>query len=368
MNSSAKLKDASDLQMNCGSDAILEVRRSARLVPIIRPIREVVPGADHRSAIPGTPPAILQSAILAESDFDDLTILKRPYLLGDWFRAGDLGFIFGKRGLGKSWLSLAMARALAEGSSCGPWNAAGATRVLYVDGEMAADDLRSRNHSLRECKGDILFLSHQIVFDRTEKSLCLSDSTQQHELTTLCENLGVKVLILDNIGCLFRNVSENDADDWRDVVEGWLLGLRRRGIAVILVAHAGRNTQTMRGTSKREDAAFWILRLDEPTQADHSEGARFITRFTKNRNASFDPPPLEWEFAPQGEGVRVSYREADSLVILRQWIEDGLTSCTDIAAEMGLSKGQVSRLAKQAEKAGWLGKKGREYVLKPSLT
>jgi len=40
-----------------------------------------------------------------------------------------------------------------------------------------------------------------------------------------------------------------------------------------------------------------------------------------------------------------------------------LTSATDIADEMGISKGQVSKLAKQGNAAGWLKKAGRDYAL-----
>jgi RecA-family ATPase len=206
---------------------------------------------------------VLATSVLSETEFDNLAIADRPALLDNWFKAGDTGYIYGKRGLGKSWLALLIGRALAEGGKCGPWNAPRACRVLYVDGEMSADDLRSRNTALREKQGELMFLSHQVLFDRTRKALCLSDAAQQAELTKVCESWKIDVLILDNVACLFRGIEENSADDWRDQVENWLLDLRRRGIAVMIVAHAGRNTATMRGTSKREDAAFWIIRLDE---------------------------------------------------------------------------------------------------------
>ena len=157
-------------------------------------------------------------------------------------------------------------------------------------------------------------------------------------------------MILDNVACLFRGIEENSADDWRDQIENWLLDLRRRGIAVVIVAHAGRNTATMRGTSKREDAAFWIIRLDEVSGSDDQHGAKFVTRFVKNRNAPNDPASFEWNIRPDGKSVLVTYREADNLILFRQWIEDGLDTCGEIAEEMGLSKGQVSKLAKKQKK------------------
>jgi hypothetical protein len=123
------------------------------------------------------------------------------------------------------------------------------------------------------------------------------------------------------------------------------------------------SSATMRGTSKREDAAFWILRLDEVSDSDDRNGARFVTRFVKNRNAPGDPVPLEWNIRPDGNSVLLTYEEADNLALFRQWIEDGLETCSEIAEEMGLSKGQVSKLAKKAERAGWLEKIGRKYRL-----
>lgn len=305
---------------------------------------------------------VLEPALLDDEQLAGLDIPKRESFMGDWFRASDYGIIFGKRGLGKSWLAMALARHLAEGRDFGPWECPAPRRVVYVDGEMSLDDYRQRVQTLSEGPGSMMTLSHQQVFNRTQKALCLSDPAQQAELTRLCEQERVDVLFLDNGACLFRGVGENDADSFRDMVEGWLLDLRRRGIAVVLVQHAGRNG-AIRGTSKREDAAFWILRLDDAGQPDGGEGARFITRFVKNRNASQDPPPMDWHFRPEGAKTLINFKAADSMAIFRQWIEDGLESCSEIAEEMGLSKGTVSKMAKRAEREGWLKNSGRKYIV-----
>lgn len=39
----------------------------------------------------------------------------------------------------------------------------------------------------------------------------------------------------------------------------------------------------MRGTSRREDAAFWVMRLDSSNVDDVVPGARFVGQFTKYR-------------------------------------------------------------------------------------
>ena len=53
----------------------------------------------------------------------------------------------------------------------------------------------------------------------------------------------------------------------------------------------------------------------------------------------------EWAFQPNGTGIVLSYTEANRADVVLQWVRDGLNHCTDIATEMGLSKGQVSKLA-----------------------
>jgi predicted transcriptional regulator len=45
------------------------------------------------------------------------------------------------------------------------------------------------------------------------------------------------------------------------------------------------------------------------------------------------------------------------------WVRNGLTSASDIASEIGLSKGAVSKLAQRAINDRLLVKKGREYAL-----
>ena len=175
----------------------------------------------------------------------------------------------------------------------------------------------------------------------------------------------MKFLILDNLSCLFTGIKENDADAW-ELVLPWLLDLRRNRIAVVFIAHAGRNG-FMRGTSRREDAAFWIIQLAEAKDAGEiQDGAKFVARFVKNRNATeADCPPLEWHFDwPKGETrARVNWKKLSTGQIFRQLIEDGVTGATEIAEEMDISKGQVSKLAKRAMTEGWLKKHGRDYAL-----
>ena len=63
----------------------------------------------------------------------------------------------------------------------------------------------------------------------------------------------------------------------------WLLKLRRRGIAVLLVHHAGTNGR-QRSTSRREDALDTVIALRRPEDYAPEQGARFEVHFEKLRN------------------------------------------------------------------------------------
>lgn len=308
----------------------------------------------------------LSKATCTSSGLALLDVPKREGILGEWFKEGDLGFVFGTRGLGKTWLAMLLARRIAEGGSVADWTVHKPRRVLYVDGEMALDSIRERDAALSAGPTEGMFyLQHEALFQLTGTVLNLTKPIVQAALSEKCRQDNIEVLILDNLSCLFTGMKENDADAWEQVLP-WLLELRRNRIAVVFIAHAGRNG-SMRGTSRREDAAFWIIQLAATKdEAEIQNGARFVARFVKNRNATeADCTPLEWSFLlPKGEvRAHVSWKKISTAQIFRQWIEDGVTSAQDIAEEMGISKGQVSKLAKRAIVEGWLVKSGREYAL-----
>jgi hypothetical protein len=213
-------------------------------------------------------------------------------------------------------------------------------------------------------------LQHEALFHLTGTVLNLTEPEAQAALLEKCRQDKIEILLLDNLSCLFSGMRENDADAWERVLP-WLLDLRRNRIAVIFVAHSGRNGM-MRGTSRREDAAFWIIDLLEIRDATESRhGAKFIARFVKNRNTiDADCPALEWTFVkPPGHvNAVVSWKKIVTPDRFRQCIEDGLVTASQIAEDMCLSRGQISKYATKAIKEGWLVKKGREYAFAPKKT
>jgi hypothetical protein len=192
----------------------------------------------------------------------------------------------------------------------------------------------------------------------------LADLNFQQGTLQFCIEHNFNVLIADNLSTLACGMDENKSLDW-EFISPWLLDLRRHHITAIIVHHAGRNNQ-MRGSSKREDPAFWILRLDQDTNAnDDQMGARFVSRFTKWRNSSAFPQSYRWHFRPLPEenDIDIQFEPASPLAVFLQWVSDGLDTCTDIAQEMDVSKGYISQLAKKALRLGRIHINGRRYEL-----
>ena len=118
-------------------------------------------------------------------------------------------------------------------------------------------------------------------------------------------------------------------------------------------------------------SAFSKARLDEVSNSlfREGEGAQFITRFTKNRQGTeIETSAQDWRFEPDGNSTQITFKSVSSLDLFLQLIEDGLTSCTDIATEMGATKGTISKLAKKAKEKGLLvfegSGRGTTYKLK----
>jgi hypothetical protein len=297
-----------------------------------------------------------------DNDLATLKISPRTPLVGDWLKAGDLGFIFASRGIGKSWFSMYLAKGLANKIDVGPWKTHCQARVLYLDGEMPPEDLKERARLLGPLTPHLAYTNHELLFQRTGKVMNLADLDFQAGTLAYCLTSGFNVLIADNLSTLASGMDENKSLDW-ELISPWLLTLRRHHITTVIVHHAGRNNQ-MRGSSKREDPAFWILRLDEDGSAFDQVGARFISRFTKWRNAASFPKTYRWQFLPLPEenDIDIRYETADPLYVFIQWVCSGLDTCSDIATEMDVSKGYISQLAKRAISLGRIKMNGRRYL------
>lgn len=349
---------------------------------------------------PGQPPPRppLAQFVLTAEQLAALVIPPRPALLDQWLCQGDLGYIYAPRGVGKTWMAMALPGAISCRRPLGLWAAAApdtsdsaptpnavpapeatpATApvpapvpdhipVLYVDGEMALKHTQYRAHGLDLSK--VHHLHHEHLFNQNGTCLNIGEVEDRQRLTDLIIQLGYQVLILDNLSSLASGVDENKGMDY-EPLSHWLLELRRRKITVIVVHHAGRNGM-MRGHSKREDACSWIIELRD-ARLESDPGAKFVSHFAKPSRNTGDPlPDMLWHFTTdKTTGITDIQCELAQVSEYEQFIQhvlEGVTSQKDLAEMMDKNKGTVSKWARKALQDGRLSG-GANKLLPPKAS
>lgn len=203
------------------------------------------------------------------------------------FREGHIGQIYAERGFGKSWLMQTIALVMATSIEALGFRNPAPCRVLYVDGEMASEELQERSANL--CR--VLHVPERsplldtgaltiIAADWQSDYLPRLDTLEgQEAIEPFVEN--ADMVMLDNRSCLFDPEGEKDPTAWQPA-QDYLLALRRRGKAVMLAHHSNRQGGA-RGISKAEDPMNLLLKLTRPEDYSQDQGARFLVTFDKAR-------------------------------------------------------------------------------------
>jgi len=277
------------------------------------------------------------------NDFLELDVPPREMLLNSILPERSLAMLYAPRGVGKTMLSLSIGLAVASGSGLLRWNAPRPRRVLYVDGEMPLVSLQERLRAI-SIGLDVGIPNDGfriLAADHTEDGISLGSDDEQNAIEPLLGD--VDLLILDNLSTLCTTGSESASDAWVPM-QNWLIKLRRQGISVLLIHHAGTNGR-QRGTSRREDALDTVIALRRPEDYSPEQGARFEVHFEKLRNrvegdgaVSFEAK-LESFVADERDGVRWSAHEVSPPMFKQatELFQHGLT-VREVAAVLLISK------------------------------
>jgi hypothetical protein len=197
------------------------------------------------------------------------------------FREGHIGEVYAARGIGKTWLLQTLALVAATGGEAMGISAPEAGRVLYIDGEMSSEEVRDRFAHLCQILG-VKPSSNLVVIgaDWQDDPLPPLD-TEDGQSAVEPFVAEADLIVLDNRSCLFDPEGEKDPSAWQAAQE-WLLGLRRRGKAILLGHHSNRNGGA-RGIGKPEDVMNLLLKLTRPGDYTQDQGARFLVEFDKAR-------------------------------------------------------------------------------------
>jgi putative DNA primase/helicase len=289
-------------------------------------------------------------------DFLSMDIPPREMVLAPVLPSQGLALLYAARGVGKTFVGLGIAYAVATGGKFLCWQAPAPRKVLHVDGEMPARAMQERLAQIVQSaekeppSTDYLRI---VTPDLQEDGIPDISSTEgQAAIEAYLE--GVSLVIVDNLSTLCRYGRENEAESW-EPMQQWMLSLRRRGFSVLLVHHAGKGGN-QRGTSKREDCLDTVICLKRPPDYRAEDGARFEVHLEKARSViGQDAKPFEArlevrDIAAVWTTRNIEDRELEQVIELSREGE----SVRDIAEATGISKSKVNRLQKRARAEGRL--------------
>ena len=314
----------------------------------LQEVRRQLEAAEHSQTHGHALPSLIS---LDMGEFLSMPIPERGFLLSPVLPVQGIGIMYAPRGIGKTFAALSVAVAVASGGAVFNWRAPMPKKTLYVDGEMPATSMQSRLTAL---------VSGMSVPPLALKNLALITPDLQPcpmpDLSTMSGQMmlepflkGVDMLVLDNISTLCRTGKENESQSWQ-TMQAWLLELRRRGITVLLIHHAGKSGD-QRGTSAREDIMDTVISLRRPREYSMAEGARFEVHLTKARGIlGDDAKPFEASLVTEGNVLQWHIKELEDVELdeLKRLLSEGY-SIRDCAEEMGKSKSAIHRLKRKLD-------------------
>jgi len=319
------------------------------------------------SADPYKPPEkkTLEDIILPVGDFCTLELPAKDTLLFPWLKEQSINLISGWRGCGKTWFALGLLDAISKGKPFGSWECKKSVPTLFLDGEMPAVDIKERADALclgRDTQSPLYIYCDALANQWGLPRAHLANESWRSKMKQILLTHHIKLWVVDNLASLASGLDENKKQDW-DQVNQWLLELRFAGISTIMLHHVNKEGG-QRGTSAREDNLDISIILKSPHDYTPEDGCRFICRFSKSRVSTKDAQLIgDYEFkliedkSGRYQWTWGNVRGEIKREVLRL-LNDGTDNKT-ITENLGITKGYVSRIKKQAVDEGLLTAKGK---------
>jgi hypothetical protein len=304
-----------------------------------------------------------EDLILTSNQFIELDMPDKRKFLNPWLSENSISLISGWRGCGKTWFALSVLNAVSTGQSFGPWTCDEPVRCLFCDGEMPIQDVRERIKYLGINSDNLIIYCDALMHQHGLPRAHLANEAWRTKMKSILITRHVKLWVVDNLASLASGLDENSKKEW-DPVNQWLLDLRFAGISTIMLHHMNKDGG-QRGTSGREDNLDVSIALKKPSDYVPEDGARFITHFTKGRISTGDLNLIsDTEFKLIQDDKSGAYtwtfgnvRKETSRAVL-EMISEGVTDTKAICEALGITKGRVSQVKKQAINDGYLSTRG----------
>ena len=194
-------------------------------------------------------------------------------------------FLYGPTGAGKSLFCFGLLEAMLNNKP--DW--AGydivnkANKVLYIEGEMAAQEIKERVETLTDLEpGQFDVYARNLNHNPLHGDLDINDQVFQNSIKYAVDKNGYDVIILDSLQYLALGVNEDKSSDFVNI-NRFISDLKGLGCSVILVHHTGNDPKRQRGTSAHKDGADIVVRL-EPKKTTKERTTRIKAVVEKDRS------------------------------------------------------------------------------------
>jgi hypothetical protein len=272
----------------------------------------------------------------------------QPFILDPILAPGGTALIYGRAGVGKSFLALGLALAAAGAGSILGWTAPRPRKVLYLDGEMRRDAVAARLRLFGPLPPSL-----RMWLAAEDRGSALDLSTEDGIVRLVASWGDVDLVVIDSLSSL-AGITGHDPERWSEMRQ-FLAFQQSRGRAVVMVHHANRDG-ALRGISRRADAMDVILALRRPRDWQPSDGARFELHVEKARHRSGpDLALLEAQLCTGSDGRAEWHWHRGGSAALRRalpLLQQGM-SAEAMGKAIGVSPRTAYRLQREARERGW---------------
>ena len=286
-------------------------------------IAEKIKDARPRDALLNT---LAQSALalakskpsLSESGLDNLP--PKTWLIENFLGERDLGMVFGASGAGKSFVVLDMIGAMSVGSKfAGQFETTKKINVIYATGEGLAGlksryDAMKRRNEIGALPG-IRFLEYapQLFVDRdgNRQSDSVVDFIRTHK-TEIEAGQSPKpdVIFIDTLHNATVGADENSSQAMGTVLHEVKKLSIEMDCAVVLVHHAGKNSDTYRGSSALMGAMDMMIKISKIDET----GTKFVMKCEKMKDAAAWLP-VTGDLVANGDSAAVWWDEKSDVAL-----------------------------------------------------
>lgn len=309
--------------------------------------------------------------------YADMVAMKKDYtprkhVLGKWLKEAESCLVYAGTGVGKSLFAYSIALAVASGGKLGNWKVGKQLKTLYVDGEMAVDDLLERNEDLAKAVGVGDSKVELKVLSRTYRGgggnghsqqgalpLIDSDGNVKWWLEYIKDN-GFKLVVLDNISTLVR-VHDLNNSSALDMFTDFLVNLKALGVTVIVVHHT--NKKGDKEEASYNGSAKLTVTFEETLRLQNKNGRRksyaeFIVHWEKLRGKDGVGFGKTWMKLVKGKDGYPQWHVDEPSPELKKVIDMlysyEYTSQVELARAYGTSPANVSKMLTRAYDREWL--------------